>query len=83
LTAKLISRLERLEARVARARESNIVVCVLSATLPDDYVGERHVEVVKGPSGLFRYEERPGPEPRGTKKLDFTPIFISESDMNL
>ena len=66
MRAKLLSRLERLEAVSQDARQSVMQVGSLKK-LPDDFVGERHVVVVKRyPSGTpnwepCEFEERPGP----------------------
>ena len=53
-------------------------------TLPADYVGERHVVIVKRePSGngeWCEFEERPGPAPLDSQEEDCTTIYIVYRD---
>ena len=68
MKANLLSRLGRLETRNQEARQSVMQVGSLKK-LPDDFVGERHVVVVKRQQTSTpnyescEFEERPGPEP--------------------
>jgi hypothetical protein len=87
MKGNLLSRLGRLETRNQEARQSVMQVGSLKK-LPDDFVGERHVVVVKRQqtctpnyeSCLF--EERPGPEPPGNRDQAFR-IFVAEEDRGL
>ena len=69
MKAKLLSRLGRLETQYQEARQAVMRVGSLKK-LPDDYVGERQVVVVKRQQTSTpgyescEFEERPGPEPR-------------------
>jgi hypothetical protein len=82
----LLSRLERLEKQVRLEMQSRIRIGVLKP-LPDDFVGERHIVVVKqlpstlGPE-IWEYEERPG-RGRPLRPEDVPTLYISEDDMNL
>jgi len=77
----------RLEARSQQAREAVVQFGLLKRS-PDDYVGERHVVVVKRePTSTpnwetCEFEERPGPEPPGRHE-DACRIYMTEDDMNL
>ena len=66
MRAALRSRLERLEVRLEPKKPHFFRTGYLK-TLPTDYVGERHVVIVKRePSGngeWCEFEERPGPAP--------------------
>jgi hypothetical protein len=68
MRAALRSRLERLEVVVEPKKPQRFRSGVLK-TLPKDYVGERHVAIVKRePAGApgnewCEFEERPGPVP--------------------
>src|SRR5258708_20225813 len=69
MKAALRSRLERLEVRV-EPKKPPLFRSGYLQTLPADYVGERHVVIVKRePSGASgqnewcEFEERPGPPP--------------------
>jgi hypothetical protein len=66
MRAALRSRLERLEVKVEPKKPDFFRTGYLK-TLPADYVGERHVVIVKRePSGngeWCEFEERPGPAP--------------------
>lgn len=87
MTTKLKSRLERLEAQNQQARQSVIRIGIVRQ-LPEDFVGERHIAPVESGSsgtlgvGLYGFEERPGPAPRGSH-FDDTRIYISEDDAML
>jgi hypothetical protein len=87
MTTRIVSRLKRLEARLESKPP-----CVLRygrlKSLPDDFVGERHVVIVKRESGatpdieICEFEERPGPAPPGSH--DGVPrMYLSEADMKL
>jgi hypothetical protein len=81
MRAALRSRLERLEVVVAPKKPRRFRSGVLK-TLPKDYVGERHVVIVKRePSGApgnewCEFEERPGPAPLDAQEDDCTTIYI-------
>ena len=66
MRAALRSRLERLEV-TAEPKKPQLFRSGCLKTLPADYVGERHVVIVKRePSGngeWCEFEERPGPAP--------------------
>jgi hypothetical protein len=73
MRATLRSRLEKLEARV-ESKKPQLFRSGYLKTLPSDYIGERHVVIVKreptGAAGTFEwceFEERPGQarEPTG------------------
>jgi len=87
MRSKLLSRLERLEAVSQDARQSVMQVGSLKK-LPDDFVGERHVVVVKRyPSGTpnwepCEFEERPGPAPSGVQD-EASRIYVEEDDLRL
>lgn len=72
MRAKLLCRVEGLEAQSEHARRSVIVVGVLKR-LPSDYIGERHI---------VGFEERPGPEPPGAND-GICRVYLSEADMNV
>ena len=86
MKAALRSRLERLEVVVAPKKPQRFRSGVLK-TLPKDYVGERHVAIVKRePAGApgnecCEFEERPGPAPLGSQKDDCTTIYIIYRDL--
>ena len=67
----LLTRLERLEAILAPKQVPMLCYGWLT-TLPADYVGERHIVIVKQePTGSphfqwYEWEERPGPAPSVT-----------------
>ena len=80
MKAALRSRLERLEVRMEPKRPQLIRSGYLK-TLPTDYVGERHVVIVKQePSGngeWCEFEERPGPAPLDAQEDDdCTTIYL-------
>jgi hypothetical protein len=82
MRAALRSRLERLEVVVA-AKKPQLFRSGYLKTLPTDYVGERHVVVVKrepaGAPGTFEwceFEERPGPAPVDAQEEDAITICI-------
>ena len=82
MRAALRSRLERLEVVVEPKKPQRFRSGYLK-TLPADYVGERHVVIVKreptGAPGKFEwceFEERPGPAPR-TLRRRTVPRYIS------
>jgi hypothetical protein len=81
MRAALRSRLERLEVVVAPKKPQRFRSGVLK-TLPKDYVGERHVVIVKRePSGAqnsewCEFEERPGPAPLDAQEEDAITICI-------
>jgi hypothetical protein len=71
--------LEKLEV-AAEPKKPQLIRCGYLKTLPTDYVGERHVVIVKRkPSGKgewCEFEERPGPAPLGTQEDDGITIYI-------
>jgi hypothetical protein len=81
MRAALRSRLERLEDRVEPMKPQLIRSGVLK-TMPKDYVGERHVVIVKREPGgapgneWCEFEERPGPAPEDVQEDDCTTIYI-------
>jgi hypothetical protein len=87
MKSTLITRLERLEERSREDRRSTMQFGLLKQ-LPDDFVGERHVVVVKRELTSTpnweqcEFEERPGPAPHGTQD-DACRFYMSEDDINL
>ena len=79
MNRRLLTRLERLEAALAPQLVSLVRYGWL-ATLPADYVEERHVVTVKRvPTGSphfewCEWEERPGPAP------SFPMVYFTETD---
>ncbi len=86
MRAALRSRLERLEVRV-EPKKPQLFRSGYLKTLPADYVGERHVVIVKrepagAPNGEWcEFEERPGPAPVDTQEEDCTTIYIVYRDL--
>lgn len=82
MKAKLLSRLGRLETQYQEARQAVMRVGSLKK-LPDDYVGERQVVVVKRQQTSTpgyescEFEERPGPEPPGMRDQAWR-IYVAE-----
>jgi hypothetical protein len=82
----LISRLERLEATTADRTVVYRYGCLKA--LPNDFVGARHVVIVKRESTGSPYsewchfEERPGPAPPGSVD-DACRVYLTEDDMAL
>jgi len=87
MRTNLLSRLERLEAQAQAAREEMIQIGPLKR-LPDDFLGDRHVVVVKRyPSSTPNwetcdFEEQPGPEPPGVHE-GANRIYLDEDDWRL
>jgi hypothetical protein len=86
MRAALRSRLERLEVK-AEPKRPHFFRSGYLKTLPADYVGERHVVIVKRePSGATgqdewcEFEERPGPAPVDAQEEDCTTICIVYQD---
>ena len=83
MRAALRSRLERLEVRV-EPKKPQLFRSGYLKTLPTDYVGERHVVIVKRePSGngeWCEFEERSGPAPLDSQEEDCTTIYIVYRD---
>ena len=83
MRAALRSRLERLEVKV-EPKKPHFFRSGYLKTLPVDYVGERHVVIVKRePSGngeWCEFEERPGPAPPGEEEENCTTICIVYQD---
>ena len=87
MRAALRSRLEKLEVAVEREKPQ-LIRCGYLKTLPTDYVGERHVVIVKRePAGApgnewCEFEERPGPAPvDAQEEEDCTTIYIVYRDL--
>ena len=86
MRAALRSRLDRLEVRVEPNKPQRFRSGVLK-TLPKDYVGERHVVIVKrepaqAPGNEWcEFEERPGPAPVDAQEEDCTTIYIGYRDL--
>src|ERR1700676_3312863 len=86
MRAALRSRVERLEV-VAEPKKPQLFRSGYLKTLPADYVGERHVVIVKrepaeapGNVEWCEFEERPGPAP-DAKEEDCTTIYIVYRDL--
>ena len=83
MRAALRSRLERLEVRV-EPKKPHFFRSGYLKTLPADYVGERHVVIVKRePSGngeWCEFKERPGPAPADALEENCTTIYIVYRD---
>jgi hypothetical protein len=88
MRAALRSRLERLEVVVAPKKPQRFRSGVLK-TLPKDYVGERHVVIVKRePAGApgnewCEFEERSGPAPPDAQEEDAITICIVYRDVGI
>src|ERR1700692_1175437 len=82
----LRARLERLEVRV-EPKKPKLFRSGYLKTLPADYVGERHVVIVKRePSGASNgewceFEERPEPAPLGSEEEACPTIYIVYGDV--
>ena len=85
MRAALRPRLERLEV-VAEPKKPQLFRSGYLKTLPADYVGERHVVIVKRePAGApgnewCEFEERPGPGPLDAQEENCTTIYIVYRD---
>ena len=83
MRAALRSRLKRLEV-VVEPTKPQLFRSGYLKTLPADYVGERHVVIVKRePSGngeWCEFEERPGPAPLDAQEEDAITICIVYRD---
>ena len=88
MRSKLVSRLARLEAEFRREDAGTVIQIGLLRRLPNDFVGDRHVVVVRREkTGIpdwegCEFEERPGPAPAGAGEPN-APIFLSEADLGL
>jgi hypothetical protein len=86
MRAALRSRLERLEV-TAEPKKPQLFRSGYLKTLPADYVGERHVVIVKRePSGngeWCEFEERPGPAPLDAQEEDCTTIYIGYREVGI
>ena len=86
MRAALRSRLERLEVGSEPKKPQRFRSGYLK-TLPKDYVGERHVVIVKRESAgapgneWCEFEERPGPAPVDAQEDDCTTIYIVYQDL--
>ena len=86
MRAALRSRLARLEVVVEPKKPQRFRSGVLK-TLPADYVGDRHVVVVKREPGgapgneWCEFEERPGPAPLDSQEEDAITICIVYRDL--
>jgi hypothetical protein len=86
MRAALRSRLERLEVRV-EPKKPQLIRSGYLKTLSPDYVGERHVAIVKqapaeAPGGVEwrEFEERPGPAPLNAQEEEGIRIYIVVSE---
>ena len=80
MKAALRCRLEKLEVRL-EPKKLQLIRCGYLKTLPTDYVGERHVVIVKqepSENGEWcEFEERPGPAPLDAQEDDdWTTIYL-------
>jgi hypothetical protein len=88
MRAALRSRLERLEV-VVEPKKPQLFRSGYLKTLPADYVGERHVVIVKrepsgAPNGEWcEFEERSGPAPLGSQEEHCTTIYIVYRDVGI
>ena len=89
MRAALRSRLERLEV-VVEPKKPQLFRSGYLKTLPADYVGERHVVIVKrepsGAPGNFEwceFEERPGPAPVDAQEEHAITICIVYREVGL
>ena len=89
MRAALHSRLERLKV-VVEPKKPQLIRSGYLKTLPTDYVGERHVVIVKrepagasGNSEWCEFEERPGPAPVDAQEEDCTTIYIVYRDVEI
>ena len=86
MRVKLVSRLKRLEATTAGRTIVYRYGCLKA--LPNDFVGERHVAIVKQQSTgspyseWYDFEERPGPAPLNSVDGSVR-IYLAEDDMAL
>jgi hypothetical protein len=87
MKAALRSRLERLEVK-GDPKKPPLFRAGYLKTLPADYVGERHVVIVKReppvPPGTVEwceFEERPGPAPPDVQEEECTTIRIVYRDL--
>ena len=84
MRGRLISRLERLEATTAGRTVVYRYGCLKA--LPNDFIGARHVVIVKrepaaAPGNEWcEFEERPGPAPVDAQEEDCTTIYIVYRD---
>jgi hypothetical protein len=75
MRSRLIARLKRLEATTPPV--PTLVQCGWVTPLPKDYVGERHVVIVKRErtgsdnAEWCQFEERPGPAPESSNGPNF------------
>jgi hypothetical protein len=87
MRAALRCRLERLEV-VAEPKKPQLIRSGYLKTLPTDYVGERHVVIVKrepgasGNSEWCEFEEWPGPAVDAQEE-DCTTIYIVYRDVEI
>jgi hypothetical protein len=79
---RLKSRLDKLATALKRVEPIRIA---LLKRLPPEYMGERHIVVVKRPAPDnpgYECEERPGPAAR-VKAENCTWVYCSEADLRL
>src|ERR1700675_1272311 len=88
MKAALRSRLKRLEVVVEPKKPQRFRSGVLK-TLPKDYVGERHVVIVKrepaaAPGNEWcEFEGRPGPVPLDAQEEDCTTIYLIYRELEI
>jgi len=77
MKAALLRRVQRLEeVRLVACQPPEFQVGYLK-TLPADYTGERHVVTVgRDADGMYRWEERRGPEPRDDNHSSIPPFRV-------
>jgi hypothetical protein len=77
----LLTRLARLECRVALRKQPILFRFGHLRRLPQDYQGERHIVITKhlpnqGAQQWVDYEERPGPDPNPSPTFKGTPDVL-------
>jgi hypothetical protein len=78
----LLARLERLEAQYKPVPSFAYRIGVVVKELPRDFVGERHIAILRERSdGLCEFEERPGPERPGLRD-DVPWVILTEAEAN-
>ena len=88
MRAALRCRLERLEV-VVEPKKPQLFRTSYLKTLPADYVGERHVVILKrepsgAPNGEWcEFEERPRPAPSDAQEEECTTIYIVYRDVGI
>ena len=86
MSRTLMSRLTRLEARATAAEQARFRIGYVT-TLPENFVGEKHIAILsrlRTDDGMevCACEERSGPAPAGTEIADCQ-VYLNEIDMKL